>query len=275
MGRLEGKVAFVTGAARGQGRSHAVRLAEEGCDVIAVDICRDIDSACYGGASSADLEETVGLVERADRRIVAAEVDVRDLAGMRRVVDEGVAALGHLDIVVANAGIASFAPTLEMSEDAWNEMIDINLTGVWKTVRASVPHVLNGGRGGSVILTSSLAAFLAWENVAHYTAAKTGMIGLMRVLAKELAPQRIRVNTVHPCSVATDMFLNDATYRLFRPDLEHPTRADFEPVGLGMNALPVSMIEPIDVSNAVVYLASDDGRYVTGTCHMVTAGGHL
>jgi (+)-trans-carveol dehydrogenase len=275
MGRLEGKVAFITGGARGEGRSHAVGLAEEGCDIITIDVCRDISSAAYEGPTATELHETIQLVEKTGRRIVAAEADIRDLAALQRIVDDGVAELGRLDIVVANAGISSFAPSLEMSEEMWDEMIDINLSGQWKTVKASVPHIIAGGRGGSVVLISSVAAFLARENTAHYAAAKTGLIGLMRALAKELAPHSIRVNTVHPGVVATPMFLNDATYRLFRPDLENPTRQDFEPAGLALNALPISMIEPIDVTNAVLYLASDDGRYVTGSTHLITAGAHL
>jgi NAD(P)-dependent dehydrogenase (short-subunit alcohol dehydrogenase family) len=202
-------------------------------------------------------------------------VDVRDLSALQAVVEEGVARFGRLDIVIANAGISTMAPTVEMSEEVWTTMIDINLTGVWKTLRASVPSIVSGGQGGSVVIVSSLGAFLAWENVAHYVAAKEGLIGLMRTLAKEMAPQRIRVNTVHPCSVATEMVLNDATYRLFRPDLEDPTREDFEEAARTLNALPISMIEPIDVSNAIMYLVSDDGRYVTGACHMVAAGGNL
>ena len=275
MGRLDGKVAFITGAARGQGRSHAVRLAQEGCDIIAVDACHAFESVPYPGSTEADLKETVRLVEDCGRRIIAAPADVRDLGAMQAIVDDGVAELGRLDIVLANAGIASFGPTLTMSEDTWNEMIDINLTGVWKAVRAAAPKVVEGQRGGSIVLTSSSASIVAWENVAHYTAAKTGVVGLMRVLAKELAPHSIRVNSVHPTTVATDMVLNDSTYRLFRPELPNPTRADCEEILMTMNALPIPAIEPIDVSNAILYLVSDDARYVTGSCHFITAGAGL
>ncbi|SNS13158.1 (+)-trans-carveol dehydrogenase [Geodermatophilus saharensis] len=275
MGRLEGKVVFVTGAARGQGRSHAVHLAREGADVIAVDVCRQVETVPYPTAAPEDLAETVRQVEALDRRIVAAEVDVRDLAALTKVVDDGVAELGRLDIVLANAGISTPAPTLEMDEETWQTMIDVNLTGVWKTLRASVPHVVAGGRGGSVVITSSLAAIYANPNTAHYSAAKAGLVMLAKVMAKELAPHRIRVNTIHPTTVATDMILNDATYRLFRPDLEAPTRADFEEAALTLNALPVPALEAADISNAVLYLVSDDGRYVTGTTHVVDAGGQL
>ncbi|HEX2074047.1 MAG TPA: mycofactocin-coupled SDR family oxidoreductase [Geodermatophilus sp.] len=275
MGRVEGKVAFITGAARGQGRSHAVRLAEEGADIIAVDACKQIETVPYATATPDDLAETVRQVEALDRRIVAAEVDVRDLAGLTKAVDDGVAELGRLDIVLANAGISTPAPTLEMDEETWSTMIDVNLTGVWKTLRASVPHIVAGGRGGSVVITSSLAAIYANPNTAHYSAAKAGLVMLAKVMAKELAPQNIRVNTVHPTTVATDMILNEPTYRLFRPDLENPTRADFEEAALSLNKMPVPALDAVDISNAVLYLVSDDGRYVTGTTHVVDAGGQL
>jgi len=265
MGLLDGKVAFITGAARGQGRSHALTLAREGADIIAVDICRQAPTVPYPMATPEDL----------DRRIIAAEVDVRDLAALTAAVDDGVAQLGRLDIVLANAGISTPAPTLEMDEQVWDEMIEINLTGQWKTIRAAVPHIINGGRGGSVVITSSLAAIAPNANTAHYSAAKAGLVMLMKVLAKELAPQSIRVNTVHPTTVATDMILNEPTYRLFRPDLEHPTREDFEVAARTLNKLPIAAVEPADISNAILYLVSNAGRYVTGTTHVVDAGGQL
>jgi SDR family mycofactocin-dependent oxidoreductase len=274
-GRVEGKVAFITGAARGQGRSHAVRLAQEGADIIAVDVAAQIETVPYATATAEDLAETVRQVEGLGRRIVAAEADVRDLGALTKVVDDGVDQLGRLDIVLANAGISVPAPTLSMDEQTWSTMIDINLTGVWKTVRAAVPHVVAGGRGGSVVITSSLAALKANANIAHYSAAKAGLIGLMRVMALELAPQDIRVNTIHPSTVATEMILNDPTYRLFRPDLENPTRADFDEAARTLNKMPVVAAEAADISNAVLYLVSDDGRYVTGTTHVVDAGGNL
>jgi len=272
VGKLEDKVAFITGAARGQGRSHAVRLAEEGADIIAIDVPKHIVGLPYEPATAEDLAETVRQVEALGRRIVAAEADVRDLAALQAAVDKGVAELGRLDIVLANAGIVAPAPTLEMSEEHWQTMIDINLTGVWKTVKASVLHIIAGGRGGSVVITSSLAAIIVQPNIAHYAAAKGGLIQLSKVLAKELAPQGIRVNTVHPGTVLTDMVLNEPTFRLFRPDLEHPTQEDFEEVARSLTGLPTSAIDPVDISNAIVYLISDDGRYVTGTTHLVSAG---
>lgn len=275
MGKLEGKVAFITGAARGQGRSHAIRLAQEGADIIAVDTAKQVATVPYDTATAADLEQTVKEVEALDRRIVATEADVRDLAGLKKVADDGVAALGRLDIVIANAGINSMSPALEMDEEMWQTMIDINLTGVWKSIRAAAPHIVAGGRGGSIVITSSLASISVNENIAHYSAAKSGLVGLMSVLAKELGPQSIRVNSIHPTTVATPMILNEPTYKLFRPDLENPTRADFDEAAAQMNRLPVTMVEPVDISEAVLYLVSDSGRYVTGTTHVVDAGGRL
>jgi SDR family mycofactocin-dependent oxidoreductase len=274
-GRVAGQVAFITGAARGQGRAHAVRLAGEGADIIAVDICRPVETVPYPAATSADLAETARQVEERGQRIITAEVDIRDLAALTEIADRGVSELGRLDIVIANAGISTPTPTLEMSEEIWQTMIDVNLSGQWRTIKATVPHIIAGGRGGAVVLISSLAAVTANANVAHYTAAKAGLIGLMRVLAKELAPERIRVNTVHPTTVATDMIINDVTFRRFRPDLDNPTRADFDEVARTLNALPIAVTEAIDVANAVLYLVSDDGRYVTGSTQMVDAGGSL
>jgi SDR family mycofactocin-dependent oxidoreductase len=275
MGQLDGQVAFITGAARGQGRSHAKLLASEGADIIAVDLCAQADTVPYPMATPEDLEQTVKEVESTGRRIIATQADVRDLAALTKAVDDGVRELGRLDIVVANAGISTPAPTLEMSEETWDEMIEINLTGQWKTVRAAVPHIVEGGRGGSVVITSSLAALYANANTAHYSAAKAGLVMFAKVLAKELAPQSIRVNTLHPTTVATGMILNDATYQLFRPDLEHPTREDFEVAARTLNKLPVAALEPIDISRAVLYLVSESGRYITGTQQVLDAGGQL
>lgn len=272
MRRAEGKVALITGAARGQGRSHALRLAAEGADIVALDICRDIGSADYPGATEADLAETVHQVEALDRRIVARKGDVRDSKALQAVVDDGIAEFGHIDVLCANAGIVGFGPTWELTDEAWQEVIDINLTGAWKTTRAVVPHMIERGNGGSIILTSSVGGLHGAANLAHYTAAKHGVVGLMRVLAVELAPHRIRVNTVHPSTVDTPMVDNDATRRLFAPHLESPTKGDVADIAHSLNALPVPWIEPIDVSNAVLYLASDESRYVTGTTMVIDAG---
>jgi (+)-trans-carveol dehydrogenase len=274
-GQLEGKVAFITGAARGQGRSHALTLAREGADIIAVDVCKQVETVPYDTSRPEDLAETVRQVEALDRRIIASEVDIRDFAALKQAVDTGVAELGRLDIVLANAGISVPAPTLEMDDETWQTMIDVNLTGQWKTLKAAVPHIIAGGRGGSVVITSSLAALKANANIAHYAAAKAGLIGLMRTLAVELAPQSIRVNTIHPTTVNTPMVLNEPTYRLFRPDLENPTREDYDVAALTLNKMPTTGLDPIDISNAILYLVADSGRFVTGTTHVVDAGGQL
>jgi len=269
-GRVAGKVAFITGAARGQGRSHAIRLAEEGADIIAVDVCEDIATVPYGGATEADLAETVKRVEALDRRIVARKADVRDYAGLKNALDEGVAELGRLDIVSANAGIFSHALTHELTEEQWGTMIDINLNGVWRTTKAAIPHLIAGGRGGSIIITSSVAGLKGFPNFAHYVSAKHGVIGLARTLAVELAPHSIRVNTIHPTNVNTDMIQNEDLYRLFNPDA--PNKVAFEEASRGMQALPIPWVEPFDISNALVFLASDEGRYVTGITLPVDAG---
>jgi SDR family mycofactocin-dependent oxidoreductase len=272
MGRVEGKVALITGAARGQGRSHAIRLAQEGADIIAVDICAQVASVPYPMSTPADLAETVRQVEALDRRIIATQADVRDFGALKAAVDDGVAQLGRLDIVSANAGIASFGAADEISEEAWRDMIDINLTGVWHAAKAAIPHIKAGGRGGSIILTSSTAGLMAYQGAGHYVSAKHGVVGLMRTLALELAPFSIRVNSVHPTQVETDMVKNEMTYKLFRPDIEHPTQSDFEPVSQAMNALPIVWVQPVDISNAVLFLASDEARYVTGVTLPVDAG---
>jgi SDR family mycofactocin-dependent oxidoreductase len=271
-GRVEGKVAFVTGAARGQGRSHALRLAQEGADIIAVDIGKQIDSVPMPMATPDDLNQTVRQVEELDRRIVATQTDVRDYAGLKRALDDGVAQLGRLDIVAANAGIASFGPAEELSEEAWQDMIDVNLTGVWHTCKAAIPHLKAGGRGGSIILTSSAAGLKGYANVSHYVSAKHGVVGLMRTLAQELAPHMIRVNSIHPTQVDTPMIMNETAFRLFLPDHEHPTVEDFAPVSQTMNALPIPWVDPVDISNAVLFLASDEARYITGVPLPVDAG---
>jgi (+)-trans-carveol dehydrogenase len=273
-GRVEGKVAFVTGAARGQGRSHALRLAQEGADIIAVDIASQIGTVPYAMATPEDLDETVRQVEALDRRIVAAQADVRDFGSLSKALDEGVAQLGQLDIVSANAGIFSFGTLEELTDEAWNDMIAVNLTGVWHTIKAAVPHIRAGGRGGSVILTSSVAGLMAMENIGHYVAAKHGVVGIMRTAALELAKDNIRVNSVHPTGVNTDMIQNAATYELFAPDLPESERTKDVLAArfAATNVLPVPWVEPVDISNAVLWLASDESRYVTGLEVKIDAG---
>jgi SDR family mycofactocin-dependent oxidoreductase len=275
-GRVEGKVAFISGAVRGQGRSHAVRLAQEGADIIAVDICRPVDNVVYPAATPADLAETADLVKAYDRRIVAAEVDVRDYDALNAAVDSGVEQLGRLDIIVANAGIGNGGNKLhKIRENIWQDMIDINLSGVWKTVKAGVPHILAGERGGSIVLTGSVGAHKALAHTGHYIAAKHGVVGLMRAFAVELGQRRIRVNSVHPSQVNTPMTMNDVTFKLFRPDLENPGPDDFAPFSQMTHTLPVPWVEAADISNAVLFLASDESRYVTGVSLPVDAGALL
>ncbi|RDH78460.1 NAD(P)-dependent oxidoreductase [Mycolicibacterium moriokaense] len=275
-GRVEGKVAFITGAARGQGRAHAVRLAEEGADIIAVDICKQIDSVRIPLATPEDLAETADLVKGHNRRIYTAEVDTRDFDAMKAAVDAGVEQLGRLDIIVANAGIGNGGETLDKtSEGDWTDMIDVNLGGVWKSVKAGVPHILAGGRGGSIILTSSVGGLKAYPHTGHYVAAKHGVVGLMRTFAVELGAQNIRVNSVHPTNVNTPLFMNDGTMKLFRPDLENPGPEDMKVVGQLMHTLPIGWVEPEDIANAVLFLASDEARYITGVTLPVDGGSCL
>jgi len=272
---FDGKVAFITGAARGQGRNHAVRLAERGVDIIALDINHSLETVPYEGPTADDLAETVKQVEAEGRRIVAREGDTRDLDTVRGVVDEGVAELGRLDIVIPNAGIASVAAAREMSPETWQEMIDINLNGSWHTVTASLPHLKSDGSGGSIVMIGSVASYLGLPNLAHYNAAKHAIHGIVKTLAVELGPERIRVNAVCPGNVATEMVINEFIMKLFMPDLERPTRADAEAEGSAYreaNSIPVPWIEVDDVTNAILFLCSDEARYITGVALPVDAG---
>jgi (+)-trans-carveol dehydrogenase len=272
MARLDGKVAFVTGAARGQGRSHAVRLAEEGADIIAVDIASQIDTVTYPMATPEDLAQTVKEVEGLDRRIVASRADVRNYDALRTALNHGVAQLGRLDIVVANAGILSQGDVEELTEQAWQDVIDVDLTGVWHTCKAAIPHLRVAG-GGSIVITSSMGGLKGFMHVAHYVAAKHGVVGLMRTLANELAPDMIRVNTVHPGNVDTDMIQNQPTYQLFLPDHQGEiTREEAAAAFYSVQALPIPWVDARDISNAVLFLASDEARYVTGVTLSVDAG---
>jgi (+)-trans-carveol dehydrogenase len=273
MSRLEGKVALITGAARGQGRSHALGLAREGADIIAIDIADQIASAPYPLASLDDLKETARLVEEAGRRVVISQADVRSLQQMNAAVADGLAEFGRIDIVCANAGIISANKVLDITEEQWKDMIDTNLTGVWHTVKAAVPNMVERGEGGSVIFTGSTSSLSGYPNVGHYVTAKHGIVGLMHTLANELGPHRIRVNAVHPTNVNTKLLHNDTFYRLFRPDLEHPTLEDSRDAFATMHSLPgIPWVEPIDITNAVIFLASDESRYITGINLPVDAG---
>ena len=274
MGLLDGKVALVTGAGRGQGRSHAVRLASEGADVIAVDIGgARVDTISYELASEADLDAVAKEIEGMGRRAVKAVGDVRSLSDLQAAVDAGLSELGKIDIVCANAGIGSWAVAWEMTEQQWRDMIDINLTGVFNATRAALPSMVERGEGGSIVLTSSTAGLRAYANTAHYTAAKHGVIGLMKVLAQEAGPHRIRVNAVCPTTVRTPLVINASTFELFAPHLQNPTEDDVREPFEGLNILPgVAWIEPEDVSDAVVFLCSDSAKFITGVALPIDAG---
>jgi SDR family mycofactocin-dependent oxidoreductase len=272
MARLDGKVAFITGAARGQGRNHALRLAEEGADIIAVDACKTIETIPYEGPTPGDLESLTAEVEAMGRRIVAREVDVRDLAGLQSTVAEGVEAFGRLDIILANAGIVSYGQLIELDEETFQTMIDVNLTGVWKTIRAGAPHIVQGGNGGAIVLTSSTAGLKALNTLGHYVAAKHGVVGLARNLANELAPHKIRVNAIAPTNVDTVMLKNPGVYKMFRPDLEDPSAEDAYSGFVEHHLIKEPWIEKNDVSEAILYLVSDTGRYVTGITLSIDLG---
>jgi SDR family mycofactocin-dependent oxidoreductase len=279
MGRVEGKVAFVTGAARGQGRSHAIRLAEEGADIIAVDLCEDIASIGYPMATPEDLEETAQFVEKTGQRIVTAKADVRDAAQLRAALDEGIAELGKLDIVVAQAGVAGMKG--EPQIDAWCDVINTNLVGTINAIQVALPHL---GEGASIIATGSTAALMDVAKVDNpgtdlggvaYLTSKRALSGYVHDLATHLAPRGIRANVVHPTNCNTDMLQSSPMYRSFRPDLENPTRADAEPVFGVQQAMKIPYIEPVDISNMILFLASDEARYVTGMQMRVDGGGYL
>lgn len=282
MGRMTGKVAFVTGAARGQGRSHAVHLADEGADLILVDIGEDIETNSYSLASVADLDETVSLVEKAGRRAVAAQVDVRDRPALKNALDQAVSELGGLHVIVANAGICPLGN--EVPVQGFVDAFDVDFIGVVNTVHVGLPHL---DAGGSVIITGSVAGLVPQAGGVNgqgglqgpggdgYGLAKKMIRDYTRSIALTLGPQRIRINAVHPTNVDTDMLHNSAMYKTFRPDLGEPTRADAEVTFPFMQAMPIPYIEPSDISHAVVYLASDESRYVTGQQLFVDAGASL
>lgn len=274
MGRVQGKVAFITGVARGQGRSHAVRLAEEGADIIGIDALEDEEFAPYPMATPHNMDETVALVEKAGRRMLGVKADVRDRAAVTAAVKAGVDEFGRLDIVSANAGISpKGGATWEVPEDEWQAVIDINLTGVFNTVAATVPTMIAAGNGGSIILTSSCAGLKYVPNLVHYNSAKAAVVAIGKTLANELAAQQIRVNVVAPGTVNTAMISeNKATFKLFRPDLENPTIEDAEPVFTMMMPMGKPWVEPNDISNAVLYLACEEARYVTGIVLPVDQG---
>ena len=270
MGRLTGKVAFITGIARGQGRSHAMRLAEEGASIIGVDLCGQLDTVGAPMATPDDMAETVKLVEERDARIVATQADVRDAGALRSAVEAGVAELGRLDIVLANAGIAPLFGEVAATQQAFDDVVAINLTGVYNTIEAALPQLISRGEGGSIVLTSSVAGLSGRLNLAGnagmmgYVAAKHGVVGLMRAYANQLAPHSIRVNSVHPGGVNTPMIVNEAFGVLAE-------QAPAEMAKLA-HAMPVELLEAVDISNAILWLCSDEARYVTGVTLPVDGG---
>jgi SDR family mycofactocin-dependent oxidoreductase len=265
-GKLDGKVAFITGAARGQGRSHALRLAQEGADIIAVDICAQIDSVPYGLGTAEDLRQTVKEVEALDRRIYSEVADVRDASALRAAFDAGVAQVGPVDIVLANAGIAPMS--VNEADSVWQDTIDVNLTGVMNTVEVAIPSMIERGQGGSIVITSSTSGLNGYTGPSRaalaYTASKHGVVGLMRSYANNLGAHSIRVNTVHPTGVNTPMIINDAMGEFIEAIAFNSSSME--------NALPAKVIEPVDISNAIAWLVSDEGRYVTGVALPVDAG---
>lgn len=274
MGRMDGKVALVTGAARGQGRSHALRLAEEGAEIIAVDLCGQIDTVPYGMSHPGDLDETTKRIEDLDRRVVAQQADVRDGASLQAAVSAGLSEFGQIDVVCANAGIFSYAPAWEMTDQMWDDMLAVNVTGVWKTLRAALPSMIERGAGGSLVLTSSTAGLRGFANMVHYTAAKHGVVGVMRNMVQEVSQFGIRCNTVHPTAVDTDMIQNEPMYKLFLPEAspEELTRENYAAAFQSLHTMAHPWVEPRDISNAVLWLASDESRYVTGQTIAVDLG---
>jgi len=268
---MAGKVAFITGAARGQGRSHALRLAEEGADIIGIDGCREIPGTDYPMATVVELAETAKEVEARGRRAFFAVADVRDATALETALAEGVEKLGRLDAVVANAGIAHLSPdgTLGIEPSIWQTVLDINLTGVWQTCRAAIRHLVDGG---AIVLISSAAGLKGYANIGHYVAAKHGVTGLMRTLATELGPRGIRVNSVHPSQVPTNMIMNDSIIHQFVPDRAEPTIEEFAEASRRMHLLPIPWLEPEDISNAVLFLVSSEARYITGVALPVDGG---
>ena len=272
MGRVEGKVALITGAARGQGRSHAVRLAEEGADIVAVDICADLATVPYHMGTAEELAETAALVEALGKRIITRQVDVRDQSALDAAVTDAYSAFGRLDIVSANAGAASYGFLWDLSEAEWSEMIDVMLSGAWHTLKAVSPAMIEAGNGGAITITSSVAAMVGAGKISHYAAAKAGILGLMRTAANELAPHSIRVNSIAPGNVETELATNQFTRNAIFPNKENPTQEQVNHVLRILHALPVTYVQPVDISNALLWLSSDEARYVTGVMIPVDAG---
>uniref|UniRef100_E1C9L4 Carveol dehydrogenase (MythA.01326.c, A0R518 homolog) n=3 Tax=Mycolicibacterium thermoresistibile TaxID=1797 RepID=E1C9L4_MYCTH len=272
MNRLQGKVAFITGAARGQGRTHAVRLAQDGADIVAIDLCRQQPNLDYAQGSPEELKETVRLVEEQGRRIIARQADVRDLASLQAVVDEALAEFGHIDILVSNVGISNQGEVVSLTDQQWSDILQTNLIGAWHACRAVLPSMIERGQGGSVIFVSSTVGLRGAPGQSHYAASKHGVQGLMLSLANEVGRHNIRVNSVNPGAVNTEMALNEKLLKMFLPHLENPTREDAAELFSQLTLLPIPWVEPEDVSNAVAWLASDEARYIHGAAIPVDGG---
>ncbi len=276
MGRVDGKIALVTGAARGQGRAHAIRLAEEGADIFAFDICAPIVGAGYEAATEDDLAETVAAIEKLDRRVLSWKGDVRSAADVDGAVAAALQQLGHIDVVVGNAGVTLVGRAWEITEEDWKTQIDINLTGCWRIATAVIPSMIEAGNGGSIIFTTSVAAVRGMGNMAHYASSKSGLQGLCRELAVDCGPHDIRVNTLQPGSVKTKMLDNRTAWELFTPDQEDAPLDARRQTTLEIlnqfNMLDVPWVDPLDLANGVLFLASDEARRITGTSLVIDAG---
>jgi len=274
MGKFEGKVAFITGGARGQGRAHAAKLSAEGADIVTIDILDDIPTVRNQGARQEDLDETVNLVEKQGRRVVAHKGDVRDLVAVQAAVDKGLDAFGRIDVIIAQAGVMAVPRFMwEFSEEEWHATIDINLNGVWNTVKAAVPVMIEADRGGSIVMTSSVAGVKGYPTYGNYVAAKHGVLGIMKTLAQELGPKNIRVNAILPSTVNTPMVQYQEFWRALRPELDDPTIDDARVWFDQSVLLPgAGLVESEDIANAAAFLCSDDARFVTGMDFRVDAG---
>jgi SDR family mycofactocin-dependent oxidoreductase len=271
MGRFDDKVVFITGGAKSQGRSHALAFAKEGADIVVCDIAEQLGTIPHTMGTQADLDETARMVEKLDQRCVAITADVRSTDGMNAAVEQAVSELGKVDVLIANAGVLSLVPVAEMSDQQWSEVVDTCLTGVFKAMRAVIPHMV-AQNYGRIVATSSMAGRTGLPTVAHYCAAKWGVIGLVKSVAREVAGNGVTVNCICPTNTDTDMIHNEPFYALFAPGVENPSREDVIPGFQSLNAIPVPWIEPIDISNAMMFLASDEARYITGEALHVSAG---
>lgn len=271
MGRFDGKVVFVTGGARGQGRSHALEFAKEGADIVVTDIAKQVETVPYGMSSEADLAETVKQVEALDQRCLSFVADARDTAATNAAVEGAISEFGKIDILLANHGLLSLSPVVDMSDAIWDDVIASDLTGVFKSIRAVLPHML-AQKSGRIIATSSMAGRTGLPTVAHYCAAKWGVIGLIKSVAREVAAEGITVNCVCPTNLDSDMIHNPAFYALFAPGIDNPTREQVSPGFASLNAIPIPWIEAIDISVAMMFLASPEARYITGEALHVSAG---